>query len=115
MLEPKKVRSIAVSKAKSSKKKVAAEIGRILSARDCSIILAYSPSDTWDIALDICEKLPEIDKLPPELELVKRFVEDEYSETFPLAQLLEKGVGVHHAGISPDTRYLLEWLVETAC
>ncbi|MEW5786180.1 MAG: helicase-related protein [Bacillota bacterium] len=36
----------------------------------------------------------------------------EYGDGFLLAKLLEKGVGVHHAGISPDTRYMLEWLVE---
>ncbi len=33
-------------------------------------------------------------------------------EDFPLAGLLEYGVGVHHAGMSEDTRSLVEWLTE---
>lgn len=112
VLEAKKDRDIVLSKARSSKKKVAAEISRVLSVRDCSIVLAYSPADTWDIAQDIAEQQPVLSERSPELDLVKLFVDDEYGEDFPLARLLEKGIGVHHAGISPDTRYLLEWLVE---
>ena len=112
VLEPRKDRNVVLSQAKNSKKNVAAEIARVLSARDCSIVLAYSPADTWDIAQDIAPKLPETQS--PELDLVKRFVEDEYGKGFLLTRLLERGVGVHHAGISPDTRYLLEWLVENS-
>jgi len=112
ILEQKKDRDIVFSQAKSSKKKVAAEIARVLSVRDCSIVLAYSPADTWDIAEGITQNMSAFQESSPELALVKRFVEDEYGDGFPLVSLLERGVGVHHAGISPDTRYLLEWLVE---
>ena len=31
---------------------------------------------------------------------------------FPLASLLDYGVGVHHAGLSEDTRTVVEWLTE---
>lgn len=110
-LELKKERSKAFSQANTSKKKIAAEIARVLSVRDCSIVLAYSPSDTWDIAENIAENRPPL-KDRPKLDLAMRFVEAEYGDGFLLAKLLEKGVGVHHAGISPDTRCLLEWLVE---
>ncbi len=112
VLESSRERAVPISTAKSSKKKVAAEISRVLSIRECAIVLAYSPADTWDIAADIADGMPPISKPSPRLQLVRRFVEEEYGDTFPLARLLDKGVGVHHAGISPDTRYLFEWLVE---
>ncbi|MCF6154971.1 MAG: DEAD/DEAH box helicase [Candidatus Brocadia sp.] len=112
VLEPNKERSIPISQTKTSKKKVAAEIARVLSVRDCSVVLAFSPADTWDIAQYIAEQQPSLSQRSQNLELVRRHVEDEYGEDFPLAGFLEKGIGVHHAGISPDTRYLLEWLIE---
>ena len=31
---------------------------------------------------------------------------------FPLTTLLDYGIGVHHAGLSEDTRMLVEWLTE---
>jgi hypothetical protein len=33
-------------------------------------------------------------------------------QDFPLISLLEFGIGVHHAGLSEDTRTLVEWLTE---
>src|SRR5690606_13246398 len=43
---------------------------------------------------------------------IQRFLADEMGEDFPLAGLLEYGVGVHHSGLSEDTRTLIEWLTE---
>lgn len=111
-LESCRERDATISQAKSSKKKVSAELARVLSKRDCSIVLAYSPHDSWDIARDIAGELPEIENLSANIELVKRFVKVEYGDDFVLSELLSHGVGVHHGGLSPDTRYLLEWLVE---
>ena len=36
----------------------------------------------------------------------------EYGEDFALYSFLGKGLAVHHAGISPEVRTLLEWLTE---
>ena len=33
-------------------------------------------------------------------------------ETFPLIDLLAHGIGIHHSGLSDDTRALMEWLFE---
>ena len=43
---------------------------------------------------------------------MQRFLVDEMGQDFPLVSLLEYGVGVHHAGMSEDTRSLVEWLTE---
>jgi hypothetical protein len=112
VLEPKQDRPVTISQARTSRKKIAAHIARALSFRDCSIVLAYSPTDAWDIANDVAEHQPVNPHPSEKLELVRRFVEAEYGSGFALSALLEKGIGVHHAGISPETRFLLEWLAE---
>ena len=47
-----------------------------------------------------------------DLDHIQRFLIDEMGPDFPLAPLLEYGVGVHHAGLSDDTRTIVEWLTE---
>ncbi|MBI5515238.1 MAG: DEAD/DEAH box helicase [Deltaproteobacteria bacterium] len=44
--------------------------------------------------------------------LVQRFLEAELGEEFALRALLNHGVGVHHSGLSPEARFLMEWLAE---
>ena len=43
----------------------------------------------------------------------RRFVASELGPKFPLAKYLEKGIGVHHAGIPDDVRALMERLMES--
>ena len=103
-------RDITLTKAKSSKLAVASFIAEVLAFRGSSIVLAYSPSDCWRLAEKLASKLPY--KQSDNLTLVREFVAIEYGEDFALYHYLEKGVGVHHAGISPEVRTLLEWLTE---
>src|SRR5208337_5113474 len=44
--------------------------------------------------------------------LVRRFLETEFSREFRLCDLLRKGIAVHHGGLSPEARFLVEWLTE---
>ena len=104
---------LPVSAVKASKSKVAAAAAKVLSRRpdSTSIVLADSPATTWSIA-DI---LSEGADLPPEgdrVELVRRFAETEISEDFRLGDILANGIAVHHGGLSPELRYLVEWLTE---
>jgi hypothetical protein len=48
----------------------------------------------------------------PDLTHIRQFLADEMGQDFPLISLLEFGIGVHHAGLSEDTRTLVEWLTE---
>ena len=54
-----------------------------------------------------------MDEVPSDIRLVQDFLRTEISEDFKLVGMLEKGVGVHHAGLSDDVRALMEWLAET--
>ncbi|WP_428102958.1 DEAD/DEAH box helicase [Candidatus Rariloculus sp.] len=97
---------------KNSPGKIAAATAQVLQKRGTVIVLADSPSATWGIAdafrIEENKRTLEDDDLGH----VQRFLVDEMGGDFPLASLLEYGVGVHHAGMSEDTRSLVEWLTE---
>ena len=48
-----------------------------------------------------------------ELRLAKRFVARELGERFPLVGYLDKGVGVHHAGLPDEVGFMMGRLMET--
>jgi replicative superfamily II helicase len=43
---------------------------------------------------------------------IKQFLSTEVGTDFPLVDLLDYGVAVHHAGLPDDIRGLVEWLTE---
>lgn len=100
------------SKVAKSPGKIAAATAQILQKRGTVIVLADTPASTWGIAdtFRVDENRRTLDG--DDLRHVQRFLIDEMGNDFPLAGLLEYGVGVHHAGISEDTRALVEWLTE---
>ena len=77
------------------------------------LVLARTIRDAWSTADLVCENL---DGTPgrgdEEVELAKRFIASELGERFPLVGYLDRGVGVHHAGLPDEVRYLVERLME---
>jgi len=104
---------LTVSAVKASKSKIAAAAAKILSRRVGStcIVLADSPGTTWTIA-DTLSQAEEPRPTSDRVELVKRYVETEIAPDFKLREILDKGIAVHHGGLSPELRYLVEWLTE---
>ncbi len=103
---------LAWSAVANSPGKIAATTAQVLQKRGTVIVLAATPRATWRIANTF--KVEE-NKCPlgdDELRHVQRFLVDEMGQDFPLTSLLEYGVGVHHSGMSEDTRSLVEWLTE---
>ncbi|MCY4151176.1 MAG: DEAD/DEAH box helicase [Aestuariivita sp.] len=90
-----------------------AAIGAVMSARGTSIAVANNIRTVWKMAEEAARSLSEIDEVSPDIRLVQDFVRTEISADFRLINMLEKGVGVHHAGLSDDVRSLMEWLAET--
>ncbi len=90
-----------------------AAIGAVMSARGTSVAVANRISTVWKMAGEAARSLPELDEMPPDIRLVQDFLRTEISADFRLVGMLEKGVGVHHAGLSDDVRALMEWLAET--
>jgi hypothetical protein len=80
--------------------------------RGTSVAVVNQVRLTWSVGAEVAKALPALSKPDPALELVRRFVATEVSPDFALCNLLEKGVAVHHTGLSEETRALVEWLAE---
>jgi len=92
--------------------KLAAATAQILQRRGTMIVLVDKPRNSWGVAAALKVDGNRVDVGSTDLTHVKRFLVDEMGQDFPLASLLEYGVGVHHSGLSEDTRTLVEWLTE---
>jgi hypothetical protein len=87
-------------------------MSKVFSARGTSIAIARIIPDSWTMARQAAAELDVLDPLPPEIALVQRFLQTEVSSQFELIAMLSHGVGVHHSGLSDETRTLIEWLAE---
>ncbi len=90
-----------------------AAIGAVMSARGTSIAVTNSIPTVWKMAGEAARSLPKMDEVPSDIRLIQDFLRTEISAEFPLIDMLEQGIGVHHAGLSDDVRALMEWLAET--
>ncbi|MCY4233756.1 MAG: DEAD/DEAH box helicase [Bacteroidetes bacterium] len=90
-----------------------AAMATIMSSRGTSIAIANNIQSVWKMAENATESLPLLDPMPRSIEDVQNFLRTEISPNFELIKTLQKGVGVHHSGLSDDVRALMEWLAET--
>ncbi|MEO5331709.1 MAG: DEAD/DEAH box helicase [Magnetococcus sp. YQC-5] len=105
------------SKVLSSGKQTGATIQTVamavcMSKRGTSIAVANRPDWAWNMAREAAKVVPVLAPLPEEISLVQDFLRTEISPQFELINMLERGIGVHHAGLSDETRSLMEWLAE---
>lgn len=103
---------ISFSKAKGLSTQAGA-MAKVFAERGTSIAVAQTIPDAWSMAKKVAADLPAFQVTPPEIALVQRFLTTEMGSDFELIGMLDKGIGVHHAGLSDETRILIEWLAET--
>ncbi len=102
---------LTYSAVSNSPGKLAAATAQILQRRGTVIVLVDKPQNSWGVADAL--KVQENRRTPsPEMKDIQQFLSDEMGGDFPLISLLDYGIGVHHAGLSDDTRTLIEWLTE---
>jgi replicative superfamily II helicase len=89
-----------------------AAMARILSERGTSIAVANNTNWVWNMARKVSEKFEPMSPVSEEIKLVQNFLKTEISENFELIEMLSRGVGVHHSGLSDEVRTLIEWLAE---
>lgn len=77
-----------------------------------SIAVANKIPTVWSMARALERELPTLSPVHEDIRLVQNFLKDEIDESFELISMLEHGIGVHHAGLSDETRALMEWLAE---
>ncbi|MXW40441.1 MAG: DEAD/DEAH box helicase [Synechococcus sp. SB0668_bin_15] len=96
----------------SSPGKLAAATAQVLRQRGTVIVLVDKPHNSWGVAKALTVEDDRLDTSSGDLAHIRLFLEDEMGKDFPLATLLDYGIGVHHSGLSEDTRTLVEWLTE---
>lgn len=93
---------------------LAAATAQLLQHRGTVIVLVGQPRHSWSVAeaFKVSENRIEFSGQHLDLSHIQQFLVDEMGPDFPLASLLEYGIGVHHGGLSDDTRTIMEWLTE---
>ena len=104
--------AIPYSEAKSPTVQAGA-MARVFSERGTSIAVAKTIPHCWSLARTVVAGMPVLETISPEIELACRFLAAEVAEDFELVEMLRHGVGVHHAGLSEETRAFIEWLAES--
>ena len=103
------------SRVSKSPGKLAAATAQVLQRRGAVIVLVDKPRNSWGVAdaLKVDENRLEVgDEGLSDISHVQNFLRDEMGPDFPLISLLDYGIGVHHSGLSEDTRAIVEWLTE---
>lgn len=99
------------SKVKGNLGLIAAAAAQVMSARGTSIVMASTIPNSWSIARSLSESFEDSD-VSENISLVQRFLATEVSPEFELIKLLQHKIGVHHSGLSDETRSFMEWLAE---
>ena len=90
-----------------------AAMASVMSSRGgTSIAVANNINTVWSMARHAAETIPVFDDVPPDVMLVQDYLRTEVSPGFELVNMLNHGIGVHHAGLSDEIRSLMEWLAE---
>ncbi len=92
--------------------KLAAATAQVLQRRGTVIVLVDKPRNSWGVANAFKVAENRVTNADPDLIHIRQFLAEEMGQDFPLISMLEFGIGVHHAGLSEDTRVLVEWLTE---
>lgn len=96
----------------SKQSEVAIATAQQLKRRGPVIVMHSRPAWVWSLAMELKNDTNRHSVLSKQVTLVQEFLALEMGQDFPLIDLLAHGVGVHHAGLSDDTRALIEWLFE---
>ena len=99
-------------KVSKSPNSLAAATAEVLRRRGSVIVLAGQPRYCWAIAKAFQNPEHRRGTQSEDVASIRAFFEREFGADFPLAKLLDYGVGVHHAGLSDEARALVEWLLE---
>ncbi|MFA6903786.1 MAG: DEAD/DEAH box helicase [Gallionellaceae bacterium] len=83
-----------------------------LKKRGSVIVMHSTPNRVWSLAMKLKINASRHSVISEQVKLVQDFLALEMGQDFPLIDLLAHGIGIHHSGLSDDTRALMEWLFE---
>lgn len=91
---------------------VAAMAASYLKKRGPVIVMHSSPTNVWSLAKKIKKGEVKLSTIHEDIALVQKYLLLELGADFPLIDLLEYGIGIHHSGLPEEVRQLIEWLFE---
>jgi superfamily II DNA/RNA helicase len=99
------------SAVKGNASDLAAATAHSIRSRGAVVVLSSRPDWAWSLARRFKRGNKQASG-DGDVALVRRFLEREFGKSFELCELLDYGVGVHHAGLSDEAKILIEWLLE---
>ncbi len=87
-------------------------VAQKLQERGPVIVMHSTPRNVWSLAEKLKIEQNRYQSLSPEVKLVQDYVKLVFGKDFPLVDLLNHGIGVHHGGLPDDVRTITEWLFE---
>jgi len=96
----------------SKQSEVAVAAAHQLKKRGPVIVMHARPDWVWSLAMAMKNDASRRPVISEQVKLVQDFLALEMGKGFPLIDLLAHGIGIHHSGLSDDTRALMEWLFE---
>jgi replicative superfamily II helicase len=108
-----KVKEIASTFSKvDSKSSIGSIAAQYLQNRGPVIIIHNKIDWVWSTAQRLKIEENRMKVIDPEIRLLQDYLRLELGESFPLIELLEFGIGVHHSGLPEEVRVLVEYLFE---
>ena len=105
-------RPIQVPQSSANLSKIVAGCAKVFASRGTSIVISKTKLNAWSLARVLSENMDDFEDIPSEIRLVQNYLKVEVSPEFELIGMLNKGIGIHHAGLSDEIKSLMEWLVE---
>ncbi|ORU93733.1 MAG: hypothetical protein A6F72_07600 [Cycloclasticus sp. symbiont of Poecilosclerida sp. N] len=106
------VRPIKVPQSGANLSMLVVGCAKAFSDRGTSVVIAKTRPNAWSMARVLCDNMDDLGSISSDIELVQNYLKEEVSPQFELIEMLNKGIGVHHAGLSDEIKSLMEWLVE---
>ena len=101
------------SQISNSKLKLASFVGRnILDINNPIIILAAGIDETYTVADYLYENCNQDFEDDEDIKLLKKFIQTEVGEDFPLVKYLDKRIAIHSSAIPDEIRQLIEMMME---
>ena len=99
----------------TNKTDMTAAMAKELSLRGTCLAIGRTTNASWNMARVLCEDMEKLHGKADgyeNIQLVQKYLADEMGRDFELINMLEKGIGVHNAGLPDDVKNLMEWLAE---
>jgi replicative superfamily II helicase len=105
-------RPIQVPQSSANLSKIVAGCAKVFANRGTSIVIAKTQPNAWSLARVLSDNMNDLENIPPQIRIVQNYLKAEISPEFELIGMLNKGIGIHHGGLSEEIKALMEWLVE---